>query len=416
MLRRILIAYICILLIDCCPMWALQPEEILVIVNRQIEDSRRIAEYYCRKRKVPEKNILYIALGSEPQQRISREDYDKILAHQVRQELLGRMPGEIRCLLTTYGVPISVGRRSTLPGMGSRLNQLETSIELHEQQLAEIEQNDTADGEKGKQLEQKIARMKLEVDRINGRETNASVDSELSMVLLDPYELYRWQVNGLRGDSIGLGYGTVMVSRLDGPDYITIKALIDKALIAEHVGLKGTAYIDSRGFARKDVMGLFDMAMRDLASYLRTNTNIPVREEITGDLFGPGECPDTVLYCGWYSLRNYVDAFDYVDGAVGYHIASFEAQGLRDPNSTTWCAAMIRDGITATLGAVSEPYLQSFPNPRAFFPELLKGRCLVEAYYRTKPFNSWQLVLLGDPLYRPFGRPRRNSASGQAGR
>jgi len=97
-----------------------------------------------------------------------------------------------------------------------------------------------------------------------------------------------------------------------------------------------------------------------------------------------------------------VDAFDFVDGAVGFHIASYEAQKLRDPSSSTWCAAMLRDGITATLGAVDEPYLHSFPQPKEFFAELFKGSCLVEAYYRTKPFNSWQLVLIGDPLYRPF--------------
>jgi hypothetical protein len=51
---------------------------------------------------------------------------------------------------------------------------------------------------------------------------------------------------------------------------------------------------------------------------------------------------------------------------------------------------------------VTEPYLRTFPEPKAFFSELFSGRCLVEAFYRTKPFNSWQMVLLGDPLYRPF--------------
>jgi hypothetical protein len=63
---------------------------------------------------------------------------------------------------------------------------------------------------------------------------------------------------------------------------------------------------------------------------------------------------------------------------------------------------MLRDGITATLGAVAEPYLSAFPEPAAFFQELYNGSCLVEAYYRTNPFNSWQLLLIGDPLYTPF--------------
>jgi uncharacterized protein (TIGR03790 family) len=127
-----------------------------------------------------------------------------------------------------------------------------------------------------------------------------------------------------------------------------------------------------------------------------------VKEERTGKLFAPGACPQTAIYCGWYSLKKYIDAFDFVDGAIGYHIASLEAVGLRDSNSSRWCPAMLKDGITATFGAVAEPYLNSFPEPKAFFRQLFNGYCLVEAYYRTKPFNSWQLVLISDPLYTPF--------------
>jgi len=129
-------------------------------------------------------------------------------------------------------------------------------------------------------------------------------------------------------------------------------------------------------------------------------------------LFEPGSCPETALYCGWYSLQKYVDAFDFVDGAIGYHIASFEAAALRDPNSLQWCPAMLRDGITATLGPVNEPYLFAFPEPRAFFAALYDGRCLVEAYFLTQRFTSWQMVLIGDPLYRPFKtRPTRTPST-----
>jgi hypothetical protein len=27
---------------------------------------------------------------------------------------------------------------------------------------------------------------------------------------------------------------------------------------------------------------------------------------------------------------------------------------------------------------------------------------LAETYYRTNPYNSWVMVLVGDPLYNPF--------------
>ena len=385
---------------------ALEPDEILVIANRQISASERIAEYYCEKRKIPKKNIIYLALGYNPREGISRDDYERSLALPIRRELQRRFPGDIRCLVTTYGIPIKVGSRGLLPGMGGKLNKLKRLLSQEKQRLEQLEEAPALDSNQvsieKKQINQKITRMQLEIDRISGKETNASVDSELSMVLFQSYDLYRWQPNMLKGDVLGLGFRTLMVSRLDGPDYKIVKGLIDKALTAEKAGLKGIAYIDSRGIVKKDLYGHFDQSLRDLAAFIRWSTKMPIKAEQTGKLFAPGSCPQTAVYCGWYSAKKYMDAFDFVDGAVGFHIASFEAQHLREPNSSTWCAAMLADGITATLGPVNEPYLHTFPQPKAFFTELFEGDCLVSAYYHTKPFNSWQFVLIGDPLYRPF--------------
>jgi uncharacterized protein (TIGR03790 family) len=394
---------------------ALEPDEILVIANRQISASERIAEYYCEKRKIPKKNIIYLALGYNPRETISRDDYERSLALPIRRALQRRFPGEIRCLVTTYGIPIKVGARGMLPGMGGKLNELKRLLSQEKQRLEQLKKDPELDQvqvtTQKKQINEKIARMQLKINRISGKETNASVDSELSMLLFRPYDLYRWQPNMLRGDVLGLGFRTLMVSRLDGPGYEIIKGLIDKALTAEETGLKGIAYIDSRGLKQRDLYGYFDQSLRDLAAFIRSSTKMPIKTEQTGQLFTPGSCPQTAVYCGWYSVKKYVDAFDFVDGAVGFHIASFEAQQLRDPNSSTWCPAMLADGITATLGAVNEPYLHAFPPPNIFFAELIKGGCLVEAYYYSKPFNSWQFVLIGDPLYRPFKKNKRPQTS-----
>ncbi len=64
---------------------------------------------------------------------------------------------------------------------------------------------------------------------------------------------------------------------------------------------------------------------------------------------------------------------------------------------------MLEDGVAATLGPVDEPYAQAFPPPEVFFTLLLDGSyTLAEAYSLSLPFLSWQMVLIGDPLYRPF--------------
>jgi len=412
-----------LILVCCGGGLALEPDEILVIANSDVAASMQIAQYYCAKRGVPVDNLLVLHLGVSLSDTITREDYEKKLVEPIRKKLAGfesagqigpqtqkRAFGKpIRCLLTTYGVPIKVGRRRPLMGHEDKLRGLQ---KLAEEERSKIEQLGQSGGvntyRETKDSKQKLAKLQSEIDRIVGKETDACVDSELSMLLFDDYELYRWQPNKLKDNLLGLRFNTLMVSRLDGPGFEIAKGLVNKAIAAEKIGLRGIAYIDSRGIAKDNKpysVGYFDQSLRDLAVFTRFRTEMTVKQEQTEALFAPGTCPHTAIYCGWYSLEKYVDAFDFVDGAIGYHISSLEAVDIRDPNSSQWCPAMLKDGITATVGAVAEPYLHSFPEPRAFFLELFNGRCLVEAYYHTKPFNSWQLVLIGDPLYRPFKKP-----------
>ena len=406
-MNKYLIASLPALLLLCSALLALEPDEILIIANGNHSESLAIAQYYCAKRGVPEDNILALPLGGELSYTISRANYEKELAEPNRERLLSPgSGGQIKCLLTTYGVPIKVEGRGPLEGKADKLKQLRKLAEQEKNKIKQL--NNIGTGKSARQkvtVNRKLAQLQSEIDRITGKETGASIDSELSMVLFGDYELHRWRPNMFKNNSLGLAFNTLMVCRLDGPGEQIAKGLVDKAIKTENTGLEGIAYIDSRGIADDRNLystGYFDQSLRDLSALIRLRTNISVQEEQTEKLFTAGTCPQTAIYCGWYSLKKYIDAFDFIDGAIGYHISSWEAVDLRDPNSSQWCPAMLRDGITATLGAVAEPYLHSFPEPKAFFQELFNGRCLVEAYYHTKPFNSWQLVLIGDPLYRPF--------------
>jgi len=410
---KILIALTC-----CGRALALEPDEILIIANADIPESGRTARYYSDTRDVPKRNILELSLGAELRNSISREDYESLLAGPIRRKFFtDRLLGKIKCLLTIYGVPIKVGGRGLLTGQEDKLRELESQVDKEDEKIDQLEQKKAESTRAYKDAKKRLARLKLSIDSINGRETGASVDSELSLVLFDKYELYRWQPNLLSKkvsnvDPVRLAQArmsVLMVSRLDGPSPDIARGLVDKAISAEKTGLKGTAYFDLRGLGGKDLYSHYDRSLHSLAAFTRSEMKMPAKQERTGELFAPGTCPQTAIYCGWYSLRKYIDAFDFVDGAVGYHIASFEAVNLRDPNTGQWCASLLQDGITATLGPVAEPYLHTFPEPREFFGELYEGKCLGEAYYRTKPFNSWQMLLVGDPLYRPFKKTAKET-------
>lgn len=250
---------------------------------------------------------------------------------------------------------------------------------------------------------------------VTQNESGASFDSELALVLWrDDYQLLRWQPNYLRAaydnSQLGKAYRTFMVARLDAPTLLLAKGLVDTAIKIENEGLRGKVYIDNRGMGKLEDTNVipgsyadYDRALLALAKGVEEQTELDVVVDTSPQLFRPGTCPNAALYCGWYSLAKYIDAFEWQPGAVAYHLASGEARTLREPASEAWCKKMLEDGICATIGPVYEPYLAAFPRPNEFFALLLQGELtLAECYARTNPYNSWMMTLIGDPLYRPF--------------
>ena len=109
--------------------FALEPGQILVIANSDIPASERIAQYYCQKRDVPADNFITFQLGKKPVTSISRNDYDNKIAQPLREILKSqKFAGKIKCLLTIYGVPITVQGRGQLEGQEQQLKQLNELI------------------------------------------------------------------------------------------------------------------------------------------------------------------------------------------------------------------------------------------------------------------------------------------------
>jgi uncharacterized protein (TIGR03790 family) len=200
---------------------------------------------------------------------------------------------------------------------------------------------------------------------------------------------------------------TFMTARLDGPSKDDVLRMISDSVEVENTGLEGVFYIDAgvTSVSGKSLpaYAAYDMKLKRLAAFVTANSKMPVVLDENQAVFKPGSCPNAALYVGWYSLQTYVPAFVWNRGSFGFHIASFEAMQLRDPNSSQWCPKLIQNGIAGTLGPVWEPYLTSFPPPEEFFPLLLTGKFTVaECYWRTIPQTNWRQTLIADPLYTPF--------------
>ncbi len=250
-------------------------------------------------------------------------------------------------------------------------------------------------------------------DKINSRsiqkEADASLDSELSLIWWgeNSFPLGKWLSNPLNHKVLSkeilkkMGKKIIMVSRIDAPDAWQAIRIIKDSIKAEKEGLNGKAYIDTRKLGQETVLGIFDGELKDLGWYLREKTNYKVKLDIFPELIKKAH--DVALYAGWYSVRNFQGDFKLNPGSIAWHVASAEAVSLRDPEEKGWCKNLIDRGASVTIGAVGEPYLAAFPRPKEFFGFLLTGKyTLVEAYFLTKRYLSWKLVLIGDPLYKPF--------------
>lgn len=343
---------------------ALEPAEVLVLVNRDVSESSRIASFYMAARNVPPGNILRLPLGTNRD--ISREQYRTRIAAVVKKRL--QEDPQLRCILTTPGFPYLVSNSAP----------------------------DKQDG--------------------------AAIDNELAGVLRDePADLNRWQPNPLylRGDNLyGIAdpraFQMVYVARLEGPGISIVTRMIEDAIAAEKSGLQGPVFGDTMGSETNIGTAATDTAIRAAidrlsgAGYRPTLDMSP--ETWKAPAGGVGEqAAGAAFYVGWYSLQTFQDIFGrqgLARGAIAWHIASGEAGSPWSSTTNEWCPNLLRRGAAVTIGPAFEPYLAAFPKADIFVEQLLAGRSVAESYWQALPFYSWAMVLLGDPLYRPFAQPR----------
>jgi len=381
------------------PALALSPDEVLVLANRNAAKSPGLAAWYMAKRQIPKENLLLVFITDK--ESCSRDAYLKKIVPRVRRAL--EKNRKINAIVTMYGLPLKIYSPGMTNEEQARMDRLTAKKEMLNA-LKEKNGQLTDEEKKGLgQVNKKIKQFKASMDK------TASFDSELMLVKKEEYTLNFWQPNPFflpwRSQKTAIDKSDViMVSRLDGADASIVKRIVNDGIEAEKKGLSGTAYFDARWKdpGQKNVAGygLYDKSIHNAASRLKKE-GVTVVLDDKQDLFQPGDCPNAALYCGWYSLANYVDAFTWEKGAVGYHIASSECATLKRKNSNVWCKKMLDNGIAATVGPVGEPYVQSFPMPEIFFDFLAKGKLtLVESYLVSLPYLSWKQVLVGDPLYR----------------
>ena len=353
---------------------------VVLLANSEDPDSVRVARHYAEVRGVPLENI--VALKLPLAESITWREFIVTLWEPLLDELLrAKWVDAIPMALTD-----PVGRRK-LAVHGHRIGALVTCRGVP----LKIEHDPALD--LGTPFTQ----------RAEFRTNAGAVDSELSLLAQPNYPIAAFVPNPLfqneNPDALER-LQVVRVSRLDGPSVEDALGLVDRAVAAERTGLLGRAYVDMGG-----IHAAGDRWLEALTSQLESLGWAPAVDRDPATLAATARCDAPVLYFGWYASNLNgpfaLPGFRFPPGAIAFHIHSFSAGTLR---STTagWTGPLVARGVTATVGNVFEPYLEQTHRPELFFRALARGATLVEAAYFSLPAFSWQALLIGDPLYRPF--------------
>lgn len=347
------------------PLFAQTPENVLIVMNEASPISLDIGMYYAQKRGVPKSNLLRIKTAVE--ESISRENFDRQIHAPIGTWLTRNFAQDrILYIVLTKGIPIRINGTSGPDG------------------------------------------------------NTASVDSELTLlyrrllgisiptagVAKNPYFLDEAGIAQAKQFSHS-DQDIYLVSRLDGYNLAEIRALIDRGSAPSKIG---KILLDAKGSPSQkgdvwlqeaaDLLGKADFKDRVLLETTeKVLTNV---KQVLG-------------YYSWGSndrairIRHF--GFEFVPGALAGMFVSSDGRTFNE--SADWkiedsgfpqslAADLIHDGITGIAGHVSEPYLQAAIRPNILFPAYLSGFNLVESYYLSMPYLSWQTVVIGDPLCAPF--------------
>ena len=351
---------------------------VLVVWNASFPESKRVAEYYMKKRGIPRDNRCEIHTGTQKLDTriLIWDQYDATIANPVKKCLNRLGKDRILYIVLSFEVPFG---------------------------LAKAPENH------GRAIDSYLADIWAEAQG-STQSLNPYFDPATPHV-----GNYSQFVSFADYRSRPGAKHIYSVWRLDAPDEAAARGLVDKAMDAEKTGLSGQACFDRRfgDISRVKTFGYGegDWDLYRAAEQLK-QAGVSVTEDDNDAEFGhapaPARCDDAIFYSGWYSLNHYNDAFTWKPGAIGFHLDSQSAEDTR--RGPGWSGSALMKGITVTSGAFAEPYLTGLPHPGGVVHDLLAGANVGDAFLRNTLWLRWMILNIGDPLYRPKFLPAKKSS------
>jgi len=366
-------------------------DQVVVVYNTRVPESKEIAEHYAAMRAVPKDQLIGFDLTADEE--ISRSDFRSKLQQPLAQALESKKLWTIGERLVSLDTNQPPSRERAVIESKIRYAVLCYGVPVRIQPDPGIK-------------EEAVEKMRPEMQR-----NEAAVDSELALLPLlqrklpigGPLNNPAYGVTNTAG--LNPTKGVLLVARLDGPTPQIARALVDKAMQAETNGLWGNTYFDLRNVTEPGYR-IGDTWIRNASQIARQLGYETSLDEQPGTFPASYPMDHIAFYLGWYD-ENISGPFaapqvEFMPGAFAYHLHSYSAGTLRSANKH-WAGPLLAKGATATMGSVYEPYLAGTPDLGIFTGRFLFYRfTLGEAAYASQPVLSWMTTVVGDPLYNPF--------------
>lgn len=332
------------------------PEEsrrVVLVINDASDSSRRIGEYYMRKRKIPPSNVSHINCSMVEE--IPTSEYNLVIAPKVRKTIRD-CGNKIDFIVTTKGVPL-------------RLREGGYSVDAF------------------------LATMDLDFKPMD------KPDEESLRRSFNPYFNKREAFDSAK-------FKFWLVTRLDGYTVDHVTAMIDRGLNAK--AEKGPFYFETAGNRNSGGYADLNNALRQTDKLMKAAgfesqlDESPEFKAPSGPVAG---------YCSWGSNDGKFNEAVYREikfkpGAIAETFVSTSGRTFSvTSGGQSLIADLIAQGVTGVKGYVSEPFTFALARPEILFQSYTSGANLAESFYAASPLIKWKDVVIGDPLVRPY--PRR---------
>src|SRR5258708_6196029 len=260
-------------------------DDVVVVYNTRVPESKGVAEYYAQRRSVPKEHIFGFSMTTNEE--ISRIEFRDSLQSPLAKALESSHLWHIGSVIVpaTTNKPRHVEWRVTQTKI--RYLALCYGIPLRIAEAPNIREGGD------------------ENVRPELRRNVAAVDSELALLPMSEMKLpiggplRNWTYGATNAALLHPTNGILLVARLDGPSAAIARGLVDKAMEADTNGLWGRAYFDARGLTNGDYR-LGDDWIRASASITRP-FGFETELDDSPNTF-PASFPmsQIAFYAGWY--------------------------------------------------------------------------------------------------------------------